>query len=315
MSAATTCPVWKASIRLPSTATILDLELTDPNSSLRTTPALFDPKLTFLAFVRPSLIPSHLAASSPLSVLTSDAATESWFDDALLHAATDDALQPRNRDVPEWWKQQRLPSDVGILTRVQDQGPDPFNDRPNITEVLFYASLSGAATPTGQLNGLPTSSPELIQVLALPLSSDLLYKPLGIPNSAEKKKSRRKLQKSRLGHDLASSYPPSSPVSPLSKLKRQRVTSLLDNAAENRRKMRRLGQQLVRPTASAPPAMPLTSPRSKGASLRNPELKRTLALAKAIAEGDKEAEARVSKLALARAIWNVYAGQKCETTY
>ncbi len=150
----------------------------------------------------------------------------------------------------------------GDKTSEHEGGKEGCQERPRITEILFYASVLSAKSgaegfptpPSSSPSGLHTSTPHTentttrkteLRIHALPLSSDLLYHSSLTPIHTNDEP---------LKEDEARFLPPqfpSPPVSEPSPLKKSaRVATLFDDATERRKKARRKGGDMVAKTVA-----------------------------------------------------------------
>ncbi|MCJ1363225.1 hypothetical protein MMC16_002332 [Acarospora aff. strigata] len=233
--------------------TCTDIHLHSPTSPTHAPPLPPTLSLRFLTYVDPALIPLYLAAGPSLDVYTENLDTERWFEEVLLHDYND---SDEREEEEKWWECRHAQSRVGILVQVQDdevREPEIGEGKrggPRVTELLIYGSVSsidGGGVPT------PSSSPGAtgqrhgareMRVHALPLSSDLLYPtdqgtdsltPLSPP--ADEAPTAYFLPPPPVCTDVIT---PS-----VSARKRQRVASLLDDAALRHKKARRKGGEAV----------------------------------------------------------------------
>ncbi|KAI9681774.1 MAG: hypothetical protein M1829_000519 [Trizodia sp. TS-e1964] len=254
---------------------ILDLHFTIPGDKSSVKLALpSGAKLSFLSAVNPTLIPLYLAAGPVLNVATGNVQTEKWLE--LFFREPANGL-PETAELPPSWRENcQLQSDVGLLLQVQYRGQIEKSKTVRITEILVYAAAAAAEDipAAGSLITPPRSSPSVhddstgklsnlanLTLLALPLSSDLLYRPLASdPQCLEDSNQRGELNPT-LSDDATNGGAPTlvevtarflPPICQGSNfgetspsLKRKRVNSLFDDAAEKRKKANKKGGESV----------------------------------------------------------------------
>ncbi|KAF1831699.1 hypothetical protein BDW02DRAFT_531344 [Decorospora gaudefroyi] len=181
--------IWSGEILLPDGNFIKDVGLASQN--VASSVALPATALRFLSTVDTAQIPLYLAAGTSLDVWTTSEATETWFESILLSQPVDAIGSANNA----WWNLARSQSQIGILMQVEAAEEHEHVQRPCVTEILFYGTVSATPT-TGGLPTPPSASPFVdnaqggplpqLRVHALPLSSHLLYPSnVQVPNDAE----------------------------------------------------------------------------------------------------------------------------------
>ncbi|KZF21386.1 hypothetical protein L228DRAFT_171408 [Xylona heveae TC161] len=243
---------------------------------------LSDKNFEFLAFVDPSRIPIHLIAGIALDVKTESQSTLEWFTSVFVDADGDsvDNINP-------WWESPTGQSDVGVLIRVEDAIQKVLPKiGPRITELLIYGTTTrpaevDATTLTSQTSSStyqPASNQleSVLNVKALPLSSDLLYPQSEIPALLKAPGDNQpptpaspafSVQQGQLATDEAQFLPPLfddlDGTLPLVSAKRKRVDSLFEDAAERRKRSKAKGGESISQTMAKvegstpqPPSLP-----------------------------------------------------------
>ncbi|KAF2280532.1 uncharacterized protein EI97DRAFT_430235 [Westerdykella ornata] len=243
--------IWTGDILLPDNTEIKDITFASrDNASTLRIPAS---PLRFLAAVDTSHVPLYLAAGPSLDVWASSEDTQSWFESILLSKAASEVDAPESPSTAQpWWTHARSQSPIGILVSVDGDIKDEKN--PRITEILFYGTIAAAAdgtfpTPPSSSpeHGTPEILPEL-RVHALPLSSDLLYKP-SAPTTGPASPS---LNTSDASYPTEPQFLPSTfslestttPSSP------KRKRDVFEEAAQRRKKARRKGGESIAAAAA-----------------------------------------------------------------
>lgn len=179
----------------------------------------------------------------------------------------EDAKEGRGRTSEPWWTAINQ-APVGILVKVNNVD-QPKEAAPRITEVLFYAALDRHNTDSG-LPSPPASSPvqqraPIFRIYALPLSSDLLYKPQqSIDLDAFS------VLEANEGHFLPQAF-----ISDAVSVKRRRTEDLFSRAAEDRKVARcsagsRVSQIISNASAQAPLRQSTSQDASQRAHSRTP---------------------------------------------
>ena len=236
----------------------------------------------FLAFVDPSQIPLYLAVEQPYSVHTPNLESRSWLENVLFQQSSVLGDSPASKTSTFSCGFHDVQSHTGLLVRVVDTELHNRASRSDarVTEVLFYAEKQNASG----LGRLPTPPPSSSHsedgievnenetrsykqaeetthatILALPLSSDLLYKSLVIPNEAS------------LGEDEARFVTPSRKDEPARPVKKRLdIGDLFDEAADRRKKARRKGGQSISLAASGGISTPKTMLDEKSIKVEHP---------------------------------------------
>ncbi|KAF2478846.1 hypothetical protein BDY17DRAFT_328359 [Neohortaea acidophila] len=211
-----------------------------------------DISLRFLSVVDIQRIPLHIALGSPSRVYTSHEETQTWFRDALLRTQPDDPTRP-------WWEVVSTDSPPGILVAVPQIDDDGQPKAPRVTELLFYVSNVEARqcppTPppsspsiTAVDEGKPRPGSEL-KLFALPLSSDLLYRP---PEDGPSPPASPTAEKTEIeAKFLPPAFAPvEAPVHQPPVRKRKSANDVFDEANERRKKARRKGGEGVSAAAA-----------------------------------------------------------------
>ncbi|KAK1064832.1 hypothetical protein LTR74_008405 [Friedmanniomyces endolithicus] len=189
--------------------------------------------LRFLSVVEVSRIPLYLVVGSHLHVTSSRPDTERFFSRYLLasHNAT-----------PQWWQNATPDSPLGVLAAVDDSQLGAREGKPQVTEILFYASRDPQPAQSPQTSPIP-----LFSVRALLLSSDLLVR-AAEPTSPS---SPKEYEEETDGIFLP--LPTSATVEIINEppvRKRKSVNETFDDAAERRKKARRKGGEGVAAAAA-----------------------------------------------------------------
>lgn len=200
--------------------------------------------LQFLAVVEIDRIPLSLTAGPPLDVWTGSSDTNDWFTGQLVEGTR---CQEDEDSEHEWWRWAVRQSPLGILTKVI--APCEGSSGIRVTELLFYAATTGGSAVTG-LPSPPSSSPAeadgqqqpSLRVHALPLSSDILRQADNIPTPVSIAEP----------HFLPPASNTDTPVvhNIQSAVKRKSVSTLFDEATEQRRATKRRGGESASAFAS-----------------------------------------------------------------
>lgn len=209
--------------------------------------------MRFLALVEAAAIPLHLAAGPSLDVWTQNESTEQWLSDSLLDnwRITED---DNTESFRPWWLRQIQQSDRGMLLRVEDWTRNTASSEHKCTEVLIYAALSNEAEEHASLPTPPgSSSPHAgqdmdggvsngiiknIKIYALPLCSSIftlvddlggLASPSLCDNSTDVE-----------ARFLLPSFPSKAGTS-MSPRKRQRISTMFEDATYQRKRLMRHG--------------------------------------------------------------------------
>ncbi|MCJ1465061.1 hypothetical protein MMC07_003677 [Pseudocyphellaria aurata] len=226
----------------------------------RCSPTSFFPsntKLQFLSFVEVAAIPIHLAAGPSLDVWTHNELTEQWLSSSLL----DDWIIKENnwtKSAEAWWHRPVQQSDRGILLRVEDGSGDNAGSERKITEVVIYAALSKevkshVSLPTPPRSSSPNADLDVdgatsndiihdIKIYALPLcstNSTLVDDIRGLTSPTSCHKS------SDIEVRLLSSLLPRTTCIFTSPRKRQRISTMFDDATSQRKRLMKHGGDRV----------------------------------------------------------------------
>lgn len=207
-------------------------------------------KLHFLSLVHVSQIPLYLAAGPSLNVSTDDEATAACLSQSLLEESIHEGQDEVS--TKPWWTTWGRQSDLGILLNVEEEDANPGNPS-QITKLLLYASIdtenASLPTPPGSSSPLPAgedpkaSCGDLMnaKVYALPLSSKIISKAavemLAISQNPEE-----------IANKPACFLPnprQQSQPTELTNGKRERLSSLFDDATQKRRKLKGQGGERV----------------------------------------------------------------------
>lgn len=232
------------------------------SQNIASSPTIPAGTLRFLSAVETARIPLHLAAGPSLDVWTSSEETQAWFESVLLSQAAVPAIASGATSTRQWWTQPRSQSPIGVLVQVETQAED--SKAPKVSEILFYGTI--ATSTTKALPTPPSSSPEHegpavlpeLRVYALPLSSDLLYKPSAQLDSAASKTSHRadKQEPQFIPSSFTSTRPNGSP---------KRKRDVFEEAAELRKKAKKKAAEDI--AAAAAKAAEFNRPKTHRRSL------------------------------------------------
>lgn len=236
-----------------------------------------DAELQFLSLVEVAAIPLHLAAGPSLHVWTHDETTEQWLSESLLH---DWNIKEDNntKSIGAWWLQPIQQSDRGILLRVEDR--TPTGSKRKVTEVLIYAALSNeienhASIPTPPGSSSPNADQDIhggtsngiiqdIRIYALPLcstNSTLVDDMGGLASSQLCDKSS----------DIEARFlPPSLPHSActsMSPRKRQRISTMFEDATYQRKRLLRHGRDRISKAMAAVNGAAITNEKLTSSNL------------------------------------------------
>lgn len=121
--------------------------------------------MRYLAVVDITRVPLYLAAGPSLEASTTSTETEDWFSSILLDGTALRDIEGNTQDGSKgWWCTAQAQSPVGVLAQVS-ASERISQDGARVTEILFYSTAIER----------PNNAVEL-QLHALPLSSNLLYK-------------------------------------------------------------------------------------------------------------------------------------------
>lgn len=123
----------------------------------------FSKQLHFLALVELAAIPLYLLAKPHLDVWTEDEEAELWLTNCLLSNLNDrqDAEESSAPIRSPWWSRPAQQSDLGILLEVRDEEPDSQSPGAVITEFLIYAAVLKSTDSPSYLPSPPASSSPL----------------------------------------------------------------------------------------------------------------------------------------------------------
>lgn len=237
-----------------------------------------DVKLQFLSLVEVALIPLHLAAGPSLDVWTHNEKTEKWLSESLL----DDWRIKEDENIESagpWWLRPIQQSDSGILLRVEDRMRNTAGLERKPTEVLIYAALSkeaksqaliptppGSSSPNaGQDGGISNGIIQDIRIYALPLCSTNSapvddIKGLASPPWYDKS-----------SHVEACFLNPSLPhpaCTSTSPRKRQRISTMFEDAAYQRKRLMKHGGDRISKAMAAVNGAVFTNEKFTGLNLR-----------------------------------------------
>lgn len=209
-------------------------------------------KLRFLAIVEVEKIPLYIALGPSLQVSTNNEDTSNWFNETLL--AQKESFDQDGKAVDFWWKRFQRQSDYGILLKVEGQVSQKKAGY-QATEILLYAtatpknaSLPAAPTLSStehdeQSSTEPQNEDDLkLELYALPLSSDIitharqasgLYSP---PLEAE-------------DGQLKGRFLPDFSADQSRRAKRQKISSLFEDATKQRKRKSRGGESVAQAMA------------------------------------------------------------------
>lgn len=202
-----------------------------------------DMKLRFLSLVDVATVPLHLAAGPSLNVWTHSESTERWFSECLLDdwdLEHETAMETKEA----WWLRSVPQSDCGILLKVEEEtGSAAYK----MTEILIYAAVCKELEPSGVLPTPPGSSslgadPDLsidrsvevtryIKIYALPLSSGTCAHANG-GEFLEALASHSKINDSE-----ARFLPKNAPTISVPNGKRQKISSVFEDATHQRKRL------------------------------------------------------------------------------
>ena len=218
-----------------------------------------DVRLQLLSLVDTAAIPLHLVAGPSFDVFTANQNTKSWLSDRLLHFFQSEDTE--GQQLCRWWKYKHGKSDVALLLQVDGEIKTPHCGA-RVTELLIYAGLPryGGQADVGLLTPPRSSSPaveheglpedvegsiQIVNIYALPLSSDLSYGLQGCPNTPPP-------TSEEIVHEYAQFIPSSAEDRPhYRNRKRLHLDSLFQDAAHQvKRSKKRGGESVAKAMAS-----------------------------------------------------------------
>ena len=221
-----------------------------------------DSNLQFLSLVDVASIPLYLAVGPSLDVCIHNEATQQWIIDSFISTSGSE-VDPEYPGEP-WWVRESGQLERGILLKVEDGDADRAKRKQNVTELLLYATVSLKSLNDTNLRIPPPSSPSrgsgttstknvdyksaVWDLYALPLSSHLLHRTASIRSSL--------IDDSDEARFLApfAVEPPDEQISP----KRKTITSLFEDATQQRKRLKKRGGEGVSKAMSAYDAYPPT---------------------------------------------------------
>ncbi|KAL9101918.1 MAG: hypothetical protein Q9163_002884 [Psora crenata] len=232
--------IWSGSIYIDEQGTTID-GLTNSSSSCT---VLVDKiaRLRFLSIIDLAGIPLHIIAGPSLEVQTANQTAINWFSDILFSTDTDGGS---NGAVNEpWWLDPLKQSEYGILLKVVHDHKRGEHGK-EATEIVFYAAVDSAkpdlptppasSSPAPPNQALSQPQPTSIRLYALPLCSNFI---------------RRTQQLSSLCSPAAelegqAYFVGDTTVKESMQIKRQRISSLFDDAAKQRKILKGRGGESV----------------------------------------------------------------------
>ena len=244
-------------IRLSSglcTEAKLDVHLYHPHQSFHHVLSS-DTHLSFLSVVDLAKVPLYLVAGPSLNVWSDNEATEDWFATNLLHGQNLDLLDDELRTYSTVSSINSLcrQPDRGLLVRVGPSEGVTSETVPGLTELLFYAAISPssegrAGLPTPPRSSSPTSTDDIpapkshgttkqATLFALPLSSNQTHQTNAFQelNSTAQDKSADGFAQFMRGSSEETQ------TTQIETAKSQNLSSLFDDASQNRKRMKRRG--------------------------------------------------------------------------
>lgn len=208
-----------------------------------------DSELNFLSLVDVASIPLYLAVGPSLDVCVHSEATQQWIVDSLF-PTRDNEVDPDRSEEPRWLRASGQ-LERGILLKVTDRASNGINAKPNITELLLYATVSPAAgtkvhlpspIPSSPGSSVLTSTTEATymatvwKIHALPLSSQLLTHAARIESPLVPESNVAHFLAPFVGDDTNIHKPP---------CKRREISSLFEDAAQQSKRLKRRGGDRV----------------------------------------------------------------------
>ena len=212
-------------------------------------------ELHYLSLVEVAAIPLHLAIGPSLDVWSDNLLTRQWFSECLLETGEAEGDTPQV--MPPWWLRPIQQSDHGILLGVEYGAGENQSSSAIITEILIYAALSRRTKYNEPLPTPPGSSPRAdegncvqtssksareIRLYALPLSS----------RNTPQAQHFAGLQPPSLSKFLTSGearfYPSVTEdilATPTSPRKRQKVSTMFEDARHQRKRLLRHGGETI----------------------------------------------------------------------
>ncbi|KAL9128569.1 MAG: hypothetical protein Q9217_002768 [Psora testacea] len=214
---------------------------TSPSSKA---PIARDARLHFLSIIDLARIPLYIATGPSLGVESDNVAAVDWFSDVLLSGNEDERS---NGVVTEsWWLGPTRQSECGILLKVED-GRRRGDDASKATEIVLYAAVetSESMSPTPAASSSPAFDPgasqpihsaeNKIRLYALPLSSGFIQQAQQVSGlyspPPELEGQAYFIPESIAKEDLGA--------------KRQKITSLLNDATRQRKQLKGRGGESV----------------------------------------------------------------------
>ena len=222
-----------------------------PNPS---TPILFsqNAKLHFLSLVEVARIPLYFAAGPSCSVSTTNEATTTWLNMALLDY--EESYLNGHASRKPWWTYSGMQSDNGILLKVETGNEEEHGIQNAVTEILFFGAVASASpelpTPpasspafrAGDLDDNLNQNGKIIKVLALPICSNVIRlvndsMEVCLPNSQDSPSARQAC--------FLPYTDDQARVTRLAAQKRQSISTLFEDATQKRRKLKRRGGESI----------------------------------------------------------------------
>lgn len=196
-----------------------------------------DSELSFLSLVDVASIPLYLAVGPSLDVCVHSEATQQWIVDSLF-PTRDNEIDPDRSEGPRGLHASGQ-LERGILLKVTDGACNGINVKPNITELLLYATVSIPSSPGSSVftsNTEATHTATAWKIHALPLSSQLLTQAARVESPLAPESNVAHFLMPFAGDNTNIHKPP---------CKRREISSLFEDAAQQSKRLKRRGGDRV----------------------------------------------------------------------
>ena len=195
-------------------------------------------------------VPLYLAVGPSLDVCVHSEATQQWLVDTIFPTRDSEIDPDHPREA--WWVRASGQLERGILLKVEDESSRVIDGKPNITELLLYATVcstlsaeSSLPTPTpssppgGTVNASITEAihtPMACRIYALPLSSHLFSRATHVESPLVDDSNEARFLGPLAEDNTNGSKSPS---------KRKKISSLFEDAAQQSKRLKRRGGEGV----------------------------------------------------------------------
>ena len=224
---------------------ILDLQLHGPQGVV---PIAADSTLRYLSTISTSSIPLCLIAGAPFEVYSEHAATCEWLLEILAHGQTETVRNPE-----PWWDRQLTQSPVGYLLGIEDKEGRHNGSQTRLTELLLYATTAEQRGAEADLPTPPPSSPRAIDGPEGPSQGNahsappIVFRALPICSSLPRLGGQNAglLNADRNPRPNIIDLQPSQVQTDLKNGKRRALTTVFDEASQQRKRLKRRGGEAV----------------------------------------------------------------------